>query len=134
MTKQQLLNLPGSVLVGSRAFGVETIDSDYDIAIKLSDLPCELRDILDGPSNFDIRKYFKVLPLGNAWYIPKLKPEDTTDKFDIIIFEDTADFISLREVVTDMKALPTYMLSDKPTRIHLFELGLLNYGFVHGEL
>ena len=134
MTKEQMLSIKGAILIGSRGLGVATIDSDYDVAVKLSDLPQELIDVLNSPSDFNIRKYFNKLPLGNGYYIPKLQVEDSLDHFDVIIFEDDNDFGILEKAMKDMLLLPQYMITSKDLRIQLFELALGNYGFVDGSI
>lgn len=129
MTIEEAQKMKGTLLIGSRGLGVGDEDSDYDIAIKLSDLNDELLGILKNGLNYNIEKYFKKLPLGNAWLIPKYTCENG-EKIDWIIFEDFSDFDVIKESKEDLSYIPKYIIKDKFTRIHLFEKALEYYGFI----
>lgn len=120
----ELKSLPYSVEIGSRAFGVETEKSDFDIAI--------LKEHIDWidfiPTGFNIKNYFHVLPLGNNLFFKKLKADDGKI-IDVIVFEHKEDLETLDIVVKELKKLPKYYIMNKSIRIELFETGLKYYGF-----
>jgi len=126
MTIEQALNTKDSILIGSRGLKVnQNEEADYDIAIKLSDLPNEIKNILDIART---RKYFSVTPLGNMWLVPKFQCNNF-EKIDWIIFENEKDFKAIEKAMNDLFLIPKYFLKDKSTRVALFESALKHYGF-----
>jgi predicted nucleotidyltransferase len=111
------------ILLGSRAFGVEKEDSDWDVAITAADLPSKYIDEV----YLDIRKYFFVLPLGNSWLIK-------VQNLDILVFEDNVDFCVMLASVNELKSIPKYFLESKNERIRLFEIALRYYGFKNADI
>jgi len=73
----------GGILIGSRAFRVQSEDSDWDIAILFDYLPQRYKDII-AASNIDVHNienyYNKLPPLGNGWLIRNYN-------IDILVFE-----------------------------------------------
>jgi hypothetical protein len=109
------------VLLGSRAFEVNDDYSDWDVAILAADLP----DKYKNSTQFDITRYFIVLPLGNSFLIKE-------PHLDILVFEKQDDLNAVRETVNDLKDIPSYLLKNKQSRIYLFEESLKHYGFKEG--
>ena len=131
MTLEELEQLKDVILIGSRGLNVNGPDADYDFCVKKENLNEELLGIFNSGCNFDIKKYFKYLPLGNAWLMPKISLElKGYPVADIIVFENDKDFDIIQKVKDELMRLPSYYLEDKKTRVSLFEMGLKHYGFV----
>ena len=137
MTLAALEQLKDVILIGSRGLNVNKPDADYDFCVKKENLNEELLLVFNSGCDFDIKRYFKYLPLSNAWLIPKIELEDLEYNeyrgypvADVIIFEDDKDFNIIQKVKDELIKLPSYYLEDKYTRVHLFEMGLKHYGFI----
>lgn len=124
---ENLIEQDKAILIGSRGFNVHDETSDYDVSIRLKDLPDNLKEIIYN-KDCNIKKYFNKLPLGNAWFIPKY------NNVDWIIFEDDKDFAVIRLVMDEIKLLPSHYLRNKNIRVSLFETGLTNYGFIDADI
>lgn len=113
-----LISNHNGVLLGSRAFEVNTNFSDWDVAILATDLPDELLNA----DKLNIKRYFNFLPLGNSFLIRQ-------PNVDILVFENKKDLAIVNDAVWDLKDIPSYFLTDKNLRIMLFETALKHYGF-----
>lgn len=134
MTLQELLNLPGATLVGSRALGVATEQSDYDIVIPLSSIPKQLQERLDRGGDFSIARYFTRLPsMGRGWFFNHVYVTDCRHPIEVIVLENKDDLVSLQKAIESMQRLPKYMLRRKYVRIALFEDGLVHFGWTIPE-
>lgn len=112
-------------LLGSRALGIAKEDADYDIACMKEDLTKELRVMLASDDYFDIRRYFKVLPLHNTYMLRKVYIGEYC--CDIIIFTNKSDYNSISKAIDVMKTLPKCLYEEKHDRIRNFELILKSY-------
>jgi len=129
---KNFLNDPeGYVLIGSRAIlPDEEIDqtTDYDVCVLRSNLQPDLT-----LKNCNINRYFtNVLPMGNAWLIPKARVlhDDDSPVVDILIFEDETDLNILAETTKAMSKYPLRLLKVKHHRVMLFEAELLDRGWL----
>lgn len=124
-------------IIGSQGLGVEEAGSDYDAVFLLEDISEPIREFLEkrfeSGCDFNIVRYFNVLPEGNGWVFQHVKAKDSDKIFDLIILEDTKDFINLKDAFEDIKEIPRYMVKKKATRIGLFELALVNNGWNNGK-
>jgi len=128
MELQELLDIPHT-LIGSRALGINTEESDYDLVIHINDLP---RYLLDRVINIDLSlaRYFNLLPKhGNGHILRGFTGASGNSKVDIIALESQEDINIIKQSLEDLKQCPYYMLKNKQTRINLFETALKNYGF-----
>lgn len=117
-----LLNNCNGILIGSRAFDVHNTFSDYDIAIKFSNLPNNYRN----KNRLNIKRYFTHLPLGNSFLV-------RTGKLDLIVFHENADFNIIKEAVNRVKRIPKEYLADRHIRVALFEYELDKLGFIKSD-
>jgi len=101
-------------LIGSRALGVAEEGADYDIACMEEDLTKELREILDSGHCADVKQYFRVLPLHNAYMIKKF--DIGRYCCDIIIFTNKSDYNAISEAIDIMKKLPKCLYEEKYNR------------------
>lgn len=114
----ELLELPSSVLIGSRALVVNGSGADFDVAVLKSELPKRYKSELLK----DVKTYFSVLPLQNSALLRR-------PGLDIIIFSSSDDLNSVATAIQDLKHVPDYIMKVKSIRIHLFQTALINYGF-----
>ena len=120
------LEFLGGVVFGSTALGCTTSDSDFDIAIDLDTI-----DAMGGMGKLRgtpllLLEYFDVIPTDNVAYLIK----DTINGVDIIVFEHKATLEQFKLAVEATKRYDPLLLTDKPTRIKIFENELLIVGFV----
>jgi len=115
MLKDELLGC-GGILIGSRGLGVETEDSDWDIAILREDLPERMRN-----NGVPTEKYFNLLPLGNSSLIRYWR-------VDILIYDDIEDLYALVCALDHTKQVPKQFLKHKHIRIAIFEQALIDTG------
>ena len=108
------------VMIGSRALGVDTNDSDTDIACLYDDLPEYLKEV----DKLDASLYFNILPIGDIMLIRYAKPS-----VDIIIYENIEQLNIIRQCIDDLKLMPKCILKNKQLRCLLFEELMLYYGF-----
>lgn len=108
------------VMIGSRALGVNTDDSDTDIACLYDDLPEYLKE----RDKLDASLYFNTLPIGNIMLIRYIEPS-----VDIIIYENIEQLNIIRQCIDDLKLVPKCILKNKQLRCLLFEELMLHYGF-----
>lgn len=104
----------GGVLIGSRALGVETNGSDYDIAILEELLPIKYKTMPTRQVEF----YFRIAPPEQGLGLIKL------DGLDIIVCPKLQHLLDIKEVFEELKLLPKGYISDKHLRIELFHRGL----------
>lgn len=113
------------VLYGSRALGVDTDKSDYDYAILLEHIrPVYSLEDIDSP-----RRYFKYLPEDGAYGILYKVPLPNNEVTDILILNDEDDLQVVRDAISDLQRVPTYLLQDKATRVTLYQTALKEYGW-----
>ena len=123
MKKADLVEL-GAVLIGSRAFGVESEGSDWDYAVCLEKVDGILPD-----STFDMEKYFGyVPPMGNNLVALKWELEDAI--VDVLVYEKQSDVDTLKRIVTELSVIPAYIMSERYLRILLFEKAMSVNGFI----
>lgn len=115
---EDLLKLPNTIIVGSRAFDVHRKDSDLDIAVLLSELPGSLITEVRATS----ANYFNVLPMGNSFLIRR-------NKVDILVYKREEDLDILRTCVDLMKYISHEILEVKELRVKIFETLMVNRGF-----
>jgi hypothetical protein len=117
---EHFLNLPSSVLMGSRGLGVESKESDYDIAIYVYEL--DNKDLIHF-QRLEVRNYFNVVPsVGDLHFYRK-------KGIDLLVFSSRLDTNVVKYVMADLRMVPKYLLKDKPTRIQLYQKALVHYGF-----
>lgn len=118
---ESLRKLESFTLFGSRALGVATEESDYNIAIHISDLPNTFKDALT--EGRDLGRYFSVLPKEGGFKI------NTHKGVDLVVLNSRLDLALFTEAVHRLKDLPKWTLTNKQLRIALFEEQLLHLGF-----
>ena len=127
---QELIN--NGFITGSRAYGVEGENSDLDICILLDKAPEFITNILNSGINFDIKKYFNVIPkMGNTCLIPKIPfgSDAQSVRVDLIIFDNESNYKDIKIVTDQMKELPKCLIVNKYDRIRIFEIILKDRGW-----
>ena len=114
-------NLP-HLMIGSRAFGVNKDNSDYDIVMMFDDVPQEFTKDLD-TGDYSLERYFNLIPPHKAYFL------DRRTNLNLIILTANGDMLIIKEVMAELQQMPSYYLTNKQDRINLFETGLLHYGF-----
>jgi len=129
----------GGFYIGSKGLGVGTESSDADIVVSRK-LYEHVKDRLFSYAytrQVSIKKYFKVLPLGNSELV---KMGDSyingsiDGAIDIIILDDPNDFEAMKRALSNVKnGYSVDDLQDKNFRIGVFENALRAEGFKYGE-
>lgn len=114
---KELMDLPSSVMIGSRGLGLDKWE-DTDIAVLDTELPARYSEY----DWFDLTKYFAVIPLGNHYLIKTAEKDGSP--VDIIVFTTVQALDNVSDAMFDMHGIPKYMLNDKDTRVHLYEMAL----------
>lgn len=128
MTLQELLNIPHT-LIGSRALGINTEKSDYDLLVHITDLPNYLLDRINC-RNLSIERYFNLLPkYGKGHILRRQTRASGNSSVDLIVLTHQEDINIIKQSMEDLKQCPAYMLKEKHIRIALFESSLKHYGF-----
>jgi len=118
----ELLRQDSSFLIGSRALGVDTEASDYDIAITLEDF--KKSNILAAKVNKSYNYTTSPLLMYSKLY--------TLKNIDIFVFTDKTKLLKLKETYNFMARLPKFLVSNKISRIIVFRLSLYYKGFYDG--
>lgn len=107
------------ILIGSRALGVDTENSDWDVAILAKNFPIINRINL---ATVDMENYVSALPLRNSsLYRGK--------GIDILVYDDEEDFHVVKLAINDIEMVPSYLLKNKDARVSMYTKALLHYGF-----
>ena len=120
-----------AVMIGSRAFGVESEGSDYDYAVLESTF-----DTLDPNHKLNARNYVKVFPVdergvmkNSSIFKSSMSINDEVTSVDILIYEDQEDLDRINSVVELMKTIPKLLIESKTERVRVFETLLEDQGF-----
>lgn len=126
---QRILEVPGGVMFGSRALNIHTGYSDYDIAFSYESHGYIYEYLqVNNVHTIDISSYCESLPEGGHKALFQYNPGDT-DKVDILFVHNDEDLDVIRSSVQDLRNVPAYMLENKKTRIHLYNMALQNRGW-----
>jgi len=132
---QKYLLQHGGFYIGSKGLGVGTESSDADIVVSRK-LYEHVKDSLFSYAytrQVSIKKYFKVLPLGNSELV-KMGDSSINGAIDIIILDDPNDFEAMKRALSNVKNdYSVNDLQDKNFRIRVFENALRAEGFKYGE-
>ena len=132
-----LLSIPSAVQFGSRALGVSTPKSDYDIALLYSDLPSTLKPYVEAkhPINcYELKTYFNIHPPNNDGYILQLNTKkfknNELPKVDIVILKNEKNLKIIQKAVELTKTCRKEILKHKLARVGIYQANLLNLGFI----
>lgn len=114
---------------GSRALGVGTDYSDFDIAISAeSDRPIVEKLIsLTHPAN--INAYAKFKPESGFVGLYQFLDTATNCKVDVLVTHTDEDLDTIRSAVSDIQQIPSYLLTDKKFRIDVYQKALKHRGW-----
>jgi predicted nucleotidyltransferase len=135
MNLKKLIGFKDGILIGSRALQVARPDSDFDIVVKEDDMP----DMEELSKKYEL--YFtndyneRVVPLGNhsLLRINVTENKKTIANVDLIVIDRDKDYEAYKNAINTLKALPQFLLTDKETRIKLFEESLIHFGLIRTE-
>ena len=117
---EELLLLPSAILYGSRALGVHTNDSDYDIAIQVQNLPERFREYLT--SGRILNYYLNVTPRDGGCKIFRITGYAG---WDLLVFEDVLQYLTFKSAVKAVNNMDLCTQRDKDSRCRLFEEQLI---------
>ena len=121
-----LLNLPDCVMYGSRALGVHTNTSDYDIAVPYSSIK-HLDERYYLPV-VDPRVYFSHYP-ANYSEFTRLQDKDGVVLVDILVLSSKQDLHTVKKVMKIMKRIPKFILKRKSIRVYIYSRLLWLHGW-----
>ena len=120
--------------IGSHALGVATEKSDRDYVITF-DMNNELNKKTNYFEEFEYHSsllYFSLQPPTGKMNI--ILKYETLEGISIdILIVDKATFNIYKQVMTEMKLIPQYLLQDKAFRVVAFERALEHYGFTRND-
>lgn len=120
------------LIIGSRAFGVEQSESDFDVAFHVNDMPSPFtkENLTFGAG---IEHYFHLVPpFGRGWKLSthvELDSEAKDVKIDCLFFDDQRSLDQLSQVISELRKYPRFILEKKSLRVSLFEAHLENLGW-----
>lgn len=129
MLIEELLNLPNTFIYGSRALGVNSEKSDYDIVMPYSSMPIFLLERLNRGGDFSIERYFNLSPKGKGYFFRYVEISDIVQGAQVLVLTENEDLQIFKKALANLKELPKFAIESKQDRIRLFEDRLLFYGW-----
>ena len=137
LSLDQLMSYPTATMYGSRALQVNHANSDYDIAFSSESSSIVSRLMAAGAQNTDPTNYFKVGPEGGyCAFFPKVpivigrdNPYEKKMDVDILVVHTDEDLDCISSAINDLRAIPSYLLENKDTRIDLYQKALVHRGW-----
>ena len=118
----------GGIAFGSRALGVSTEKSDYDIAITIDQLNTAIDTglIRKTYSSWDIYEYFEVIPRNNDGYLIR----QYNSNLDILVLPTMGDLLIMKSAMQHLNTLDKELITNKEDRVEQHSNALLERGWV----
>ena len=136
LTLDQLMSYPTATMYGSRALQVSHANSDYDIAFSSESSSIVSRLMAAGIRNTNPTDYFKLGPEGGycAFFHKVPLGFDRDNPYrkiyaDILVVHTDEDLDCISSAINDLRAIPSYLLENRDTRIDLYQKALVHRGW-----